>query len=76
MIPADEPVFLIRGKDEVGAAAVRAWAHLHRVNGGQDAIYLDAMRQADKMENWLVHEKADLPEKIANAALGIKPDLE
>jgi hypothetical protein len=64
-IPQDEPVFLIRGQDEVGHAAVRAWAHLHRQNGGSDPAYLLAMRHADRMEQWArMHgKKADLPEE-------------
>lgn len=60
-IPEDEPVFLIRAQDQVGAAAVRAWAHLHRVNGGSDPAYEMAMRHADAMEQWPKHKPADLP---------------
>jgi hypothetical protein len=51
-IPDDEPVFLIRGQDQVGHNAVRAWAHLHRINGGSDMAYLLAMQHADLMESW------------------------
>lgn len=51
-IPADEPVFLIRAQDQVGATAVRAWAYLHRLNGGSDTTHDLAMRHADKMESW------------------------
>ena len=60
-IPENEPVFLIRAQDDVGAAAVRAWAHLFRVNGGSDSMYMAAMRQADLMESWPKHKRADLP---------------
>lgn len=60
LIPEDEPCFLIRAQDEVGAAAVRAWAYLFRVNGGSDLMYSKAMAHADKMENWKFHKKADL----------------
>lgn len=49
---ADEPVFLIRAQDQVGATAVRAWAHQHRVNGGSDPAFSLAMAHADKMEQW------------------------
>ena len=59
-IPADEPVFLIRGQDFVGHMAVRAWAHLHRVNGGSDTTYSAAMKQADLMEAWPKKKHADL----------------
>lgn len=60
-IPAVEPVFLVRGQDAVGAATVRAWAHLHITNGGSDIPYLLAMKHADLMEAWPVKKLADLP---------------
>jgi hypothetical protein len=63
LIPDDEPVFLIRGQDSVGAAAVRAWAHLYRVNGGSDPVYLAVMAHADHMENWSVKKIADCPQE-------------
>lgn len=61
LIPADEPVFLIRAQDQVGHAAVRAWAHLHRANGGSDVAYDLAMRHADLMECWPKKKPADVP---------------
>jgi len=64
-IPADEPVFLIRGQDIIGHEAVRAWAHLHRVNGGSDQAYVLAMRHADLMENWPKKKHADIPPEAA-----------
>ena len=64
-IPADEPVFLIRGQDHVGASAVRAWAHLHRINGGSDVAYDLAMKHADRMDNWPVKKQADVPPEAA-----------
>ena len=51
-IPADEPVFLIRAQDQIAPDAVRAWAHLHRVNRGSDTAYDLAMKHADLMEQW------------------------
>lgn len=70
LIPEDEPVFLIRGQDEVGAAAVRAWANLHRINGGSDHVYLLAMKQADKMEAWPKKKLADLPQRVSERERG------
>jgi len=67
-IPEDEPVFLIRGQDLVGHMAVRAYAHLHRVNGGSDTVYLAAMAHADRMEAWTKSRKcklADMPPVLA-----------
>jgi hypothetical protein len=60
LIPADEPVFLIRAQDKVSADAVRAWAYLHRSNGGSDQCFLAAMQQADRMEAWPKKKSADL----------------
>ncbi len=60
-IPADEPVFLIRGQDQVGHQTVRAWAHFHRLNGGSDTAYNLAMRHADLMERWPKKKSADVP---------------
>lgn len=63
LIPKDEPVFLIRGQDEVGYKAVQAWANLHRLNGGSDVTYSLAMAHAEKMEQWAKKhgKKADVP---------------
>ena len=60
-IPADEPVFLIRAQDQVGHLAVRAWAHLHRLNGGSDIAYDIAIKHADLMERWPKKKPADVP---------------
>ena len=62
-IPAKEPVFLLRGQDEIAFRAVQAWAHLHQQNGGSDVAYLLAMAHADKMEAWAKKfgKKADVP---------------
>jgi len=66
LIPADEPVFLIRGQDQVGAQAVRGYAHLHRLAGGSDYVYDAAMKQADAMERWQAKKAADVdPREIA-----------
>jgi len=58
LIPEDEPVFLIRAQDEVGFLAVRAWAHLHRTNGGSDVVWTAALKHADLMEQWQPKHKA------------------
>ena len=67
LIPADEPVFLIRAQDVAGPRAVRAWAHIHRMNGGSDPMYTAAMRHALKMEEWAEKhgsKNADAPEEV------------
>jgi hypothetical protein len=51
-IPADEPVFLIRGQDAVGGDAVRAWADLAEANGAGADILGMARAHAAKMDAW------------------------
>lgn len=51
-IPEDEPVFLIRGQDAVGPAAVRAWVLLAEAAGASPNITTMAKRHADLMEAW------------------------
>ena len=68
IIPDNEPVFLIRGQDQVGAAAVRAWAHLHRTAGGSDVAYSLAMKHADLMEQWPRKKAADVPQEVVDAS--------
>lgn len=63
LIPEEEPVFLIRAQDQVGFLAVRAWAHLHQVNGGSDVAYQAALRHAQLMEGWVKKKPADVPEE-------------
>ena len=58
-IPADEPVFLIRGQDKVGAATVRAWAELNKVSGGDPKLSDLALEQADRMDDWPTKKSAD-----------------
>lgn len=64
LIPDSEPVFLIRGQDKVGAEAVRAWAHLHRLNGGSDVACEMAIRQSYLMEAWPNKKGADVDPKL------------
>lgn len=63
LIPEDEPVFLIRGQDIVGGAAVRAWADMaERVGASPDAVS-SAREHATKMEAWPKKKVADLPQQ-------------
>ena len=52
VIPKDEPVFLIRGQDVVGGAAVRGWATLAKIAGASHEIVDMALEHAEKMEAW------------------------
>lgn len=71
-IPIDEPVFLIRGQDPVGADAVMKWAELHiqhATSHHMDTSQLQALMKAVrihavKMERWAEgagHGPADVP---------------
>ena len=57
----------IDGTSATMYSCFRAWAHLHRVNGGSDPAYLLAMQHADLMEQWARRhgKKADLPKDLA-----------
>jgi hypothetical protein len=61
LIPADEPVFLLRGQDEVAARTVRYWAMALEARGGDPAIIEAARRQAQRMDDWPVKKMPDLP---------------
>ena len=62
-IPEDEPVFLIRGQDVSGAAAVRHWAALNIANGGDESLTDAAVAHADLMDAWPIKKPADGPSK-------------
>lgn len=60
-IPADEPVFLIRGQDKVGAATVRAWCDLAAAAGADFNTVSSARWHAAKMESWPVKKVPTSP---------------
>ena len=60
-IPADEPLFLLRGQDQFAAATVRHWADLTEAGGGDPEIVRTAREHADKMEAWPNKKVPDLP---------------
>lgn len=60
LIPDDEPVFLVRGQDVVGAATVRAWADMAEDAGSAPEIVRIAREHAEKMAAWPKKKVADL----------------
>lgn len=62
VIPADEPVFLIRAQDIVSGDAVRVWANLARLHGASQDILDAAERQAKLMDQWPKKKVPDLPQ--------------
>jgi hypothetical protein len=64
-IPDDEPVFLIRSKDVVGALAVLEWARLNDQYGGRPEMSAAARAHADRMREWQANNAthfADAPD--------------
>ena len=67
LIPKDEPVFLIRAQDKVGATAVHHWADLAAFAGADIRIVESARQQAAEMLKW--HEAhgskiPDMPQEV------------
>jgi hypothetical protein len=62
LIPADEPVFLIRAKDKCAPATVRAWAMEARQAGADNDIVFAAFRHADLMEAWQRENGSQVPD--------------
>ncbi len=62
LIPENEPVFLLRAKDQFAPQVIRKWANLVEQSNGQPEIILSARMQADKMENWQKFNKAKMPD--------------
>lgn len=61
MIPADEPVFLIRGQDENGGDAVRRWAEMAERRGASLEIVHAAREHARLMDLWPKKKTPDMP---------------
>jgi len=60
LIPADEPVFLVRGQDVLGAETLRFWARRNTEIGGDSILTQKALDHAEAMEKWPKKKKADL----------------
>lgn len=65
-IPADEPVFLIRGHDPLGALIVRTYARMAREYAVDEDLVKAINIHADKMATWAQehpHGHADVPDR-------------
>ena len=60
-IPVDEPVFLIRGQDVLGASILRIYAHLASAEGVSSEMIKLTLMQADRMDVWERKKVPDLP---------------
>ncbi len=61
-IPAAEPVFLIRGQDSAGPAAVRAWADEAAAQGADSVMVQAARNQALRMDLWQETNRCHTPD--------------
>lgn len=68
-IATDEPVFLLRAKDETAPDALLAWAHALELSGG-DKVAIEATRKhAELMIKWQEKngcKQPDTPEEEVN----------
>ena len=62
LIPQDEPVFLIRGQDEVGPEVLRCWATLAELAGADREIISKVMDHAEAMERWQIQHRRKIPD--------------
>ena len=59
-IPADEPVFIIRGQDVNASAALDFYAHLAEFSGASPELIASVHKQAQAMRDWQVKKVPDL----------------
>jgi hypothetical protein len=52
LIPANEPVFLIRGQDLAAIATLRFYAQEASKNGASDELTLKVLQHANEMAAW------------------------
>ena len=65
LIPADEPVFLLRGQDEFGAKVTAYWANLYAERYGvSDPVFLAVLAHSEKMREWEVKKRPDTPDEF------------
>lgn len=62
LIPADEPVFLIRAQDVAAAPTIRFWASQAEARGAAPDIVEAARRQADEIETYQDTVKVKVPD--------------
>lgn len=60
LVPADEPVFLIRGQDKHAAKLVRTYADMVEADGGDPGIVSACREHADLMDTWPKKKSPDL----------------
>jgi len=71
-----EPYFLIRGRDKIGAQAVRAWASIAYEAMAPMAIIETALKQADAIDAWPVKKLPDAGHLSDDVCLQLAFELE
>lgn len=66
-IPPDEPVFLLRARDQFAPAVVETWAALVAAAGGDSDMCLRVLAWSDVMRRW----QADHGSKVPDAPAGV-----
>lgn len=61
LIPADEPVFLLRGQDRWAPLLVALYGWIVRLSGGDKEIARRSFAQARAMRRWPVSKRPDMP---------------
>lgn len=61
LIPADEPVFLLRAQDPLAWVVVGLWADAAELIGADQEIIDAAREQASAMHQWPHKAKPDMP---------------
>lgn len=67
LIPVDEPVFLIRAKDEVGPLTVDKWADYAEQAGASHGIVTHAREHAQLMRKWQREHGCQIPDMPADS---------
>lgn len=62
IIPQDEPVFLLRGKDLAAPATIEAWCIEAKKLGAKDDIIELAKVHAEKMREWQRNVESQIPD--------------
>ncbi len=65
-INKDEPVFLLRAKDELAPKVIRYWTSLLFDKVGNTPAYLATIKQADLMEKWQKENGSKTPDTPKN----------
>lgn len=74
IIPAAEPVFLLRGQDRFAARLVRAYAEMLEAEGVAPQAHIAAIRShALEMTNWRPKKVPDAPDSAIGHVPGVSP---